>query len=889
MSFQMVWSVVLLMGHAVRSDSLRLEQELDDLVNVVSLGELKLTCRIRGAEDFVWLYMDAPITDEQGQIEIKNMPSKFTSRLTINPVTTVDGGKYTCCGNAGDDSVCTSSKVIVSFNASPIDSNPLPAPREELCYPYPDESNGICRSWLKGSQVHAETIEGIAKIESQISRSISSLSAQNLLSSRCRDYAPRAFCHFLLPTCSSTNSLVRLCRADCEMLRNSFCDGEFRNFSSSASSGSSTSASETSMIMSTIANRFVCSKLPTVDDQCTSIGLPSVLNTSHSCYDGIGLGYRGNVAESVSKKECLKWEDIPKVSSNPEYKKYVPANFAELSGGHRYCRNPINQKKYPEAMMDSPWCFVSQEDGSITAEACHIENCPSNDTLPKEALMILLPSIAVSLVLGILAISYWLCRRRNPKDAKQDHQIQNNRADDAAMMNPYQTGNLTGEFGQNIQKMRIPELPANSVVLKREIGEAYYGTVYLAEIVPNLVYAPAHPVAAKSLADESNTAQIHQFWREIEMLSEMRHDRIANLRAVVMQPKLRAMLFEYTDLGDLKNFLLSRNPHSDMGVVSGPSFGLEQQFDICHQICQGMEFLSSGERPYVHRDLAARNVLIDSRLNIKISNIGIARAETTSDYFNPQLASDNEPTQTLIPVRWMSPESLLQADYTTASDIWSYAVCCWEVFSFGTQPFCGYSNEEVMELVIHRKQVLPCPETCPLQIYNLLINCWSYSAMSRPTFSKIVLIFDQIKRSQFQGPRKQYSSASTALASSGNARSQRNTNHHNNDMRSHVSRNSSTEHSVVMPGPGSIPASPPPYESSWKASSVRESHLAPPASPVSSHAQSSYRYPTGTRSTTGSSADSSAVGNTFPIPEELLRPLLPNNQNFVFKNNLQQR
>ena len=60
-----------------------------------------------------------------------------------------------------------------------------------------------------------------------------------------------------------------------------------------------------------------------------------------------------------------------------------------------------------------------------------------------------------------------------------------------------------------------------------------------------------------------------------------------------------------------------------------------------------------------------------------------------------------------------------------------------------------------MELVIHRKQVLPCPETCPLQIYNLLINCWSYSAMSRPTFSKIALIFDQIKRSQFQGPRKQ--------------------------------------------------------------------------------------------------------------------------------------
>jgi len=83
-----------------------------------------------------------------------------------------------------------------------------------------------------------------------------------------------------------------------------------------------------------------------------------------------------------------------------------------------------------------------------------------------------------------------------------------------------------------------------------------------------------------------------------------------------------------------------------------------------------MEYLSSGERPYVHRDLAARNILIDSRMNIKISNIGIARAETTSDYFNPQIATDTatEPAQltsTLIPVRWMSPESLLEANYTT--------------------------------------------------------------------------------------------------------------------------------------------------------------------------------------------------------------------------------
>ena len=67
------------------------------------------------------------------------------------------------------------------------------------------------------------------------------------------------------------------------------------------------------------------------------------------------------------------------------------------------------------------------------------------------------------------------------------------------------------------------------------------------------------------------------------MLSELRHDRIANLRAVVIQPQLRAMIFEYTDLGDLKNYLLARNPSTDIPSHAGP-LTLEQQIDICHQV-----------------------------------------------------------------------------------------------------------------------------------------------------------------------------------------------------------------------------------------------------------------------------------------------------------------
>ena len=98
---------------------------------------------------------------------------------------------------------------------------------------------------------------------------------------------------------------------------------------------------------------------------------------------------------------------------------------------------------------------------------------------------------------------------------------------------------------------------------------------------------------------------------------------------------------------------------------------------------------------------------------------------------------------------------LWSINLSKASDVWSYAVCCWEIFSLGTQPWLGYTNEEVMEIVIDRKQVLPCPEPCPLQIYNLLINCWAYQANARPPFVRISGFLDQFRKSAKDNARKQ--------------------------------------------------------------------------------------------------------------------------------------
>lgn len=121
------------------------------------------------------------------------------------------------------------------------------------------------------------------------------------------------------------------------------------------------------------------------------------------------------------------------------------------------------------------------------------------------------------------------------------------------------------------------------------------------------------------------------------------------------------------------------------------------------QVSAGMEYLAS--HSYIHKDLAARNILVGEQLHVKISDLGLSREIYSSDYFCIQ-------PKTLLPIRWMPPEAITYGKFTTDSDIWSFGVVLWEIFSYGLQPYYGFSNQEVMEMV-RKRQLLPCPEDCP--------------------------------------------------------------------------------------------------------------------------------------------------------------------------------
>lgn len=141
------------------------------------------------------------------------------------------------------------------------------------------------------------------------------------------------------------------------------------------------------------------------------------------------------------------------------------------------------------------------------------------------------------------------------------------------------------------------------------------------------------------------------------------------------------MLFEYMTQGDLHEFLITHSSNEST-KISNPALSTNslmspvQFLHISLQICDGMEYLASHH--YVHRDLAARNCLVGENFTVKISDFGLSRDIYSSDYYRVQ-------SKSLLPVRWMPSESILYGKFTTESDVWSFGVVLWEIYSYGLQ------------------------------------------------------------------------------------------------------------------------------------------------------------------------------------------------------------
>uniref|UniRef100_A0A667GP32 Protein kinase domain-containing protein n=1 Tax=Lynx canadensis TaxID=61383 RepID=A0A667GP32_LYNCA len=132
----------------------------------------------------------------------------------------------------------------------------------------------------------------------------------------------------------------------------------------------------------------------------------------------------------------------------------------------------------------------------------------------------------------------------------------------------------------------------------------------------------------------------------------------------------------------------------------------------------------------IHRDVAARNVLLTSGRVAKIGDFGLARdIMNDSNYIVKGNAR--------LPVKWMAPESIFDCVYTVQSDVWSYGILLWEIFSLGLNPYPGILvNSKFYKLVKDGYQMAQ-PAFAPKNIYSIMQACWALEPTRRPTFQQI--------------------------------------------------------------------------------------------------------------------------------------------------------
>ncbi|KAF7666473.1 hypothetical protein LDENG_00106640 [Lucifuga dentata] len=276
----------------------------------------------------------------------------------------------------------------------------------------------------------------------------------------------------------------------------------------------------------------------------------------------------------------------------------------------------------------------------------------------------------------------------------------------------------------------VQHIKRHNIVLKRELGEGAFGKVFLAECYNLTPDQEKLHVAVKTLKEASESGRA-DFYREAELLTNLQHEHIVTFYGVCVESDPLIMVFEYMKHGDLNKFLRSHGPDAVLMADGQHSILVEltqsQMLHIAQQIAAGMVYLAS--QHFVHRDLATRNCLVGENLLVKIGDFGMSRDVYSTDYYRVG-------GHTMLPIRWMPPESIMYRRFTTESDVWSLGVVLWEIFTYGKQPWYQLSNNEVIECITQGR-VLQRPRTCPKEVYDLMLGCWHREPYMRLNIKEI--------------------------------------------------------------------------------------------------------------------------------------------------------
>uniref|UniRef100_A0A672MA70 Focal adhesion kinase 1 n=1 Tax=Sinocyclocheilus grahami TaxID=75366 RepID=A0A672MA70_SINGR len=264
-----------------------------------------------------------------------------------------------------------------------------------------------------------------------------------------------------------------------------------------------------------------------------------------------------------------------------------------------------------------------------------------------------------------------------------------------------------------LDEARDYEIQRDRIELGRCIGEGQFGDVHQGiYICPE---NPALSVAIKTCKNCTSDSVREKFLQEALTMRQFDHPHIVKLIGVITENPVW-IIMELCTLGELRSFLQIRKYSLDLASL----------ILFSYQLSTALAYLES--KRFVHRDIAARNALVSSVDCVKLGDFGLSRYMEDSSYYK---ASKGK-----LPIKWMAPESINFRRFTSASDVWMFGVCMWEILMYGVKPFQGVKNNDVIGRIENGER-LAMPLNCPPTLYSLMTKCWAYDPSKRPRFTEL--------------------------------------------------------------------------------------------------------------------------------------------------------
>uniref|UniRef100_A0ABI7W177 receptor protein-tyrosine kinase n=1 Tax=Felis catus TaxID=9685 RepID=A0ABI7W177_FELCA len=348
------------------------------------------------------------------------------------------------------------------------------------------------------------------------------------------------------------------------------------------------------------------------------------------------------------------------------------------------------------------------------------------------------------------------------------------------------------------------EFPRDRLKLGKPLGRGAFGQVIEADAFGIDKTATCKTVAVKMLKEGATHSEHRALMSELKILIHIGHHlNVVNLLGACTKPGGPLMVIvEFCKFGNLSTYLRSKRnefvPYKTKGArfrqgkeyvgeitmdpkrrldsitssQSSASSGFVEEKSlsdveeeevsedlyknfltlehlICYsfQVAKGMEFLAS--RKCIHRDLAARNILLSEKNVVKICDFGLAR----DIYKDPDYVRKGDAR---LPLKWMAPETIFDRVYTIQSDVWSFGVLLWEIFSLGASPYPGVKIDEEFCRRLKEGTRMRAPDYTTPEMYQTMLDCWHGEPSQRPTFSELVEHLGNLLQANAQQDGKDY-------------------------------------------------------------------------------------------------------------------------------------